>query len=76
MQTLNYNLDLAYSMLVYSLESLSQSFDNFELIWEDYNPEIKNELGLSSFQNRFGCSRGYTRNSIKVQQLTIATTIY
>ena len=44
LQTLNYNLDLAYSMLVYSLESLSQSFDNFEPIWEDYNPEIKNEL--------------------------------
>jgi len=44
LQVLNYNLDLAYSMLVYSLESLSQSFDDFEPTWEDYNPEIKKEL--------------------------------
>ena len=44
LQTLNYNLDLAYSMLVYSLEALSQSFDNFEPTWKDYNPEIKNKL--------------------------------
>ncbi len=44
LQVLNYNLDLAYSMLVYSLESLSQSFDNFEPSWEDYDPKIKNNL--------------------------------
>ena len=44
LQVLNYNLDLAYSMLVYSLESLSQSFDDFEPIWEDYDPQIKNKL--------------------------------
>jgi len=44
LQVLNYNLDLAYSMLIYSLESLSQSFDDFEPTWEDYYPEIKNEL--------------------------------
>lgn len=44
LQVLNYNLDLAYSVLVYSLESLSQSFDDFEPIWEDYDPQIKNKL--------------------------------
>ena len=44
LQVLNYNFDLAYSMLVYSLESLSQSFDKFEPTWEDYNPEINKEL--------------------------------
>ncbi len=44
LQVLNLNLDLAYSMLVYSLESLSQSFDDFEPIWEDYDPQIKNKL--------------------------------
>ncbi len=44
LQVLNYNLDLAYSVLVYSLDSLSQGFDSFELTWEDYDPEIKNNL--------------------------------
>lgn len=44
LQVLNYNLDLAYSVLVYSIDSLSQSFGDFEPTWEDYNPEIKNKL--------------------------------
>lgn len=44
LEVLNYNLDLAYSMLVFSLESLSQSFDDFKPTWEDYYPEIKNKL--------------------------------
>jgi len=44
LHVLNYNIDLAYSMLVYSLESLSQSFDDFEPTWEDYNPKIRNNL--------------------------------
>lgn len=44
LQILNYNLDLAYSMLVYSLESLSQSFGDFESTWDDYNPKIKDKL--------------------------------
>lgn len=44
LQTLNYNLDLAYSLMIYSLESLSQKFDKFEPTWEDYNPSIKKNL--------------------------------
>ncbi|AFZ58045.1 hypothetical protein H6G54_16035 [Anabaena cylindrica FACHB-243] len=44
LQILNYNLDLAYSMLVYSLESLSQNFDDFEATWDDYDQKIKNNL--------------------------------
>lgn len=43
---LNYNLDLAYSMLVYSLESLSQNFDGFESTWDDYDHNIRNKLDL------------------------------
>lgn len=45
-QVLNKNIDLAYSMLVYSLESLSQTFDNYEPCWDDYYPEIKNSLDV------------------------------
>lgn len=32
----SYNLELAYSMLVYCLETLSQSFDDYMPKWEDY----------------------------------------
>jgi len=44
LQILNYNLDLAYSLMVYSLESLTQKFDKFEPNWEDYEESIQNKL--------------------------------
>jgi hypothetical protein len=36
LQALSSNLDLAYSMLVYSLEALSQNFDGYSPIWKDH----------------------------------------
>jgi hypothetical protein len=36
LQALNFNLDLAYSMLVYSLEALSQNFDGYQPTWKDH----------------------------------------
>ena len=50
LQILNFNVDLAYSMLVYSLESLSQNFDAFEPSWEEYYPETKKKLDDLLFQ--------------------------
>jgi hypothetical protein len=44
LQILNYNLDLAYSMLVFALESLSQNFDSFEPTWAAYDQKVKNKL--------------------------------
>ncbi|MGF9741434.1 hypothetical protein ABEX38_29130 [Priestia megaterium] len=41
---LNYNFELAYSLLIYCLESLSQSFDNYEPEWEDYSQIIRLKL--------------------------------
>lgn len=38
------NIDLAYSMLVYVLESYSQTFDGYEPIWNDYDPTTKTKL--------------------------------
>ncbi|NMB96778.1 MAG: hypothetical protein GYA02_09240 [Clostridiaceae bacterium] len=35
---------LAYSMLVYCIESLSQRFDGYIPKWEDYNQEIKGKI--------------------------------
>lgn len=44
LQFLNYNMDLAYSMMIYCLESLSQRHDNFEPDWESYDPPIKDKF--------------------------------
>lgn len=41
---LNEDINLAYSMLVYCLESLSQNYDFYEPKWEDYNQDKKNKL--------------------------------
>ncbi|WP_176521368.1 hypothetical protein [Priestia megaterium] len=41
---LNYNYELAYSLLIYCLESLSQSFDNYEPEWDDYSQTIRLKL--------------------------------
>jgi hypothetical protein len=39
-----HNIDLAYSMLVYVLESYAQLFDNFQPSWDDYDPPIRDKL--------------------------------
>lgn len=36
--------NLAYSMLIFALESLSQSYDEYVPVWEDYDENIKNKL--------------------------------
>ena len=36
--------NLAYSMLVFALESLSQSYDKYEPKWDDYDENIKGKL--------------------------------
>lgn len=37
---INYNLELSYTMLVASIESLAQKFDNYETKWEDCPKEL------------------------------------
>jgi hypothetical protein len=46
LQALNFNFDLAYSMLVYSLEALFQDFDGYSPKWQDYsqNEKIDDQL--------------------------------
>lgn len=44
LEVLNYQLDLAYSMLVYSLESLCQTFDAYTPVWDDYEDDVRDEL--------------------------------
>ncbi len=38
------NFDLAYSMLVYVLESYSQAFDDFQPTWRDFDPLTRSKL--------------------------------
>lgn len=44
LNALNYNLELAFSLMVFSIESLCQKFDDFEENWEDYDDNVKSEL--------------------------------
>jgi hypothetical protein len=44
LEVLNYQLDLAYSMLVYSLESLCQAFDDYMPSWEHYEDNVRKQL--------------------------------
>lgn len=43
-ETIEYNIDLAYSMLVYCLESLSQGASIPPSTWDDWDQKNKNEL--------------------------------
>lgn len=44
LQLLSSNIDLAYSMMIYCLESLTQNFDGYETNWDDYDQSIKSKL--------------------------------
>lgn len=44
LEVVNHNLDLAYTMLVYSLESLSKKYHNYTPQWNDYDPKVKKKL--------------------------------
>lgn len=44
LEAINYQLDLAYSMLVYSLESLCQSFGEYTPVWDDYEDNVRDKL--------------------------------
>jgi hypothetical protein len=39
-----YNIDLAYTILVFALECLSQTFDDYSPTWEDYPSEVTSVL--------------------------------
>lgn len=41
---LNEDVSLAYSILIYCLESLAQSYDSYIPVWEDYKEDKKNAL--------------------------------
>ena len=44
LNSLEYNIELSYSLMVFSIESLTQKFDGFEESWEYYEDTIKLEL--------------------------------
>jgi hypothetical protein len=44
LEAIDTNFDLAYSMFVYLLESLSQSNDNYVPEWDDYDQTIRSKL--------------------------------
>jgi hypothetical protein len=44
MQVIGTNIDLAYSLLIYSLEALAQRSDAYLAVWEDYPLDTKDAL--------------------------------
>lgn len=44
LEAMDSNVDLAYSMLVYVLESLAQNYDGYTPVWEDYTELIRKPL--------------------------------
>lgn len=44
LESVDYNLELSYSLMVFSLESLCQKFDNFENEWTDYPGDIRDKI--------------------------------
>lgn len=44
LEAVNNNIDLAYSMLIYSLEALSKKYNDFVPSWQDYDQRLKKEL--------------------------------
>ncbi len=43
-ETISTNFDLAYSTMVYAIESLSQKHDNYIPSWDDYHEDVKKKL--------------------------------
>lgn len=43
-KSVNYNLELSYSLMIFSIESLFQEFDDFEESWENYDKDIRINL--------------------------------
>ncbi|MGP8291623.1 hypothetical protein ACT3OH_15270 [Vreelandella zhanjiangensis] len=43
-ETLSTNFDLAYSTMVYAIESLSQKHDNYTPSWDDYDEDVKRKV--------------------------------
>lgn len=52
LNTVSYNLDLAYSMLIYCLETLCQNFDGYEPKWEDYEGSKSLDLIINDLEPR------------------------
>lgn len=70
------NIDLAYSMLMYGIEALSQQFGVFEPSWEDYDEKVRKRIDdlLSDDPQRLEAVRGALLQStqLRIQQRAAA----
>lgn len=44
LESIDYNLELSYSLMVFSIESLCQKFDKFENKWVDYPGDVRDKI--------------------------------
>lgn len=66
LESIDYNLELSYSLMVFSLESLCQKFDNFENEWTDYPGYIRDKI--DKLNNEYNISDEYY---IKLQNILL-----
>lgn len=44
LESIDYNLELSYSLMVFSIESLCQKFDKFKNTWADYPGDVRDKI--------------------------------
>ncbi len=65
------SIDLAYSLLVFSLECLSQAFDCYEPAWEDYPHEVAEVLDPILMRLDASTARGIRRALLREKNLKV-----
>ncbi|WP_210455893.1 hypothetical protein [Vibrio crassostreae] len=66
------DLDLAYTLLVASLESIAQDFDNHEMTWQDYDEKKRKAIDLALAEASEGTSNSVREALIKSEFSSIA----
>ena len=60
LESIDYNLELSYLLMVFSIESLCQKFDKFENKWADYPNDVRNKI--DELNTEYNVSNDYSIN--------------
>lgn len=66
------DLELAYTLLVASLESITQDFDNHEITWQDYDEKKRKTIDLALAEASESTSNNVREALIKGEYVSIA----
>lgn len=71
LQVVNYDMDLAYSMMVYSLESLAQDYDGYDPVWTDYDRSVAECLDKELLKIENDCANNIRNILLKSSHLKL-----